>query len=167
MSPAKPEISHWGSSFSEHKFGTSDNPKTREGKFVSVDQIPDTGLNPEEALLAKEEGEIEEETKYPEYNSLEEAIGSYEIARAARRQKEKNAGLPRKTPEAKVESLTDHIDAERIQRSHDETITKIKQEIKGKTQKLSIRRSEQRPDEYKDRRTGKVSGKKSIREIAA
>lgn len=61
MSPAKPEISHWGSSFSEHKFGTSDNPKTRKGKFVPVDQVPDTEHdNPEEALMRKR-GEMGEE----------------------------------------------------------------------------------------------------------
>jgi hypothetical protein len=68
MSPAKPEIAHWGGGALPDEFGTSDNPKTREGKFVSVDQVPDTGLNPEEELLAKEE-----EIGKPTANKINEA----------------------------------------------------------------------------------------------
>ncbi len=43
----------------EAKKGTSDNPEHREPGFVPVDQIPDGAMNPEEALLAKEEAEQE------------------------------------------------------------------------------------------------------------
>ena len=169
MSPAKPEIAHWGGGALPDKFGTSDNPQTREGKFVPVDQIPDTGLDPEQVLLAKEAGEIEETAEYPaypEYNSPEAAVGSYDTERVARRRNEKTAGWSPKTRVARVESLTDHIDADRIQESHDKTITEIKQDIKGKTQIFGRRRAP-RPDDYKDRRIGKIGGKKSNREIAA
>lgn len=39
----------------EYRHGTSDNPKNREGRFVPVDEIPDSHfLDPEQALLAKE-----------------------------------------------------------------------------------------------------------------
>lgn len=153
MSPAKPEIAHWGGGALPDKFGTSDNPQTRKGKFISVDQVPDSGLNPEEELLAKEAGEIKEE---PEYNSPELAVGSYDTERAVRRRNEEEAGWSPEHRVASVESLPDGIGAERIQKKHDEEILIGERNKKMKTDKFIGQGQIPRTDKYKDVRKGKT-----------
>lgn len=139
----------------------SDYPESSQRGFVPVGEIKSELLNPEEALLAKEAGETEEELpEFSHFYSARAAKESREKELATRREREEKAGWSPGNRQAIVESLVDYAGADRVQAKQDKIIEKEIMEKKMNSDKFFGQGQIPRTDKYKTVNKGRIGTRK-------